>query len=282
MVTGPHIAVDAGSDQAVGQGRAQQQVIDPQAGVAGKGVPEIFPEGVDPLIRVDRGVPLGVPERLYQFVGRVEMDVTMNIEREPLCRAHVTDRETTRDSAAGWQAGEQQSILHNGPAGGTAGLRLAWRRRAEAPRKARGIGELVENRGARDPALAARVVGRWRLDQVPLHPVRGQVAPLFSSGPMVRPLRSCGSRGGAVVAVQVRPGRWGRDVAQRAVALRLRLAFLVDREHSRSRACSTSRFSSAGVEWGLRVVSPNGHYRKSDLPASARLKDRGDRIEFFR
>jgi len=50
MVTRPHIALDAGGDQAAGKGRAQQQMIDAQAGVAGKGVPEIFPERVDPLI----------------------------------------------------------------------------------------------------------------------------------------------------------------------------------------------------------------------------------------
>ena len=50
---GPHIAVDAGSAQAAGKGWAQQQVIDAQSGVAGKGVPEIFPECVDPLIRVE-------------------------------------------------------------------------------------------------------------------------------------------------------------------------------------------------------------------------------------
>ena len=48
MVTGPHIALDAGGDQAAGKGRAQQEVVDTQPGVAGKGVPEIFPEGIDP------------------------------------------------------------------------------------------------------------------------------------------------------------------------------------------------------------------------------------------
>ena len=44
---GPHLAVHAGGDQAPGKGRAQQQVIDAQSSVAGKGVPEIFPECVD-------------------------------------------------------------------------------------------------------------------------------------------------------------------------------------------------------------------------------------------
>jgi hypothetical protein len=46
MVTGPYIALDAGGDQAAGKGWAQQQVIDAQPGVAGKGVPKIFPECV--------------------------------------------------------------------------------------------------------------------------------------------------------------------------------------------------------------------------------------------
>jgi hypothetical protein len=49
----PHIAIDHGRDQAVGDGRAQQKMIDAQPGVAGKGVPKILPESVDPLIRVE-------------------------------------------------------------------------------------------------------------------------------------------------------------------------------------------------------------------------------------
>jgi hypothetical protein len=40
---GPDIAIDAGGNQAAGKGWAQQQVIDAQPGIAGKGVPEIFP-----------------------------------------------------------------------------------------------------------------------------------------------------------------------------------------------------------------------------------------------
>jgi hypothetical protein len=42
VFAGPHLAVDAGGNQAAGKGRAQQQVIDAQPGVAGKGVPEII------------------------------------------------------------------------------------------------------------------------------------------------------------------------------------------------------------------------------------------------
>jgi hypothetical protein len=51
---GPHIAIDADGNQAAGKGWAQQQVIDAQPGIAGKGVPKIFPERVDPLIGVER------------------------------------------------------------------------------------------------------------------------------------------------------------------------------------------------------------------------------------
>ena len=59
MFPGPHLAVDAGGDQAAGKERAQQQVIDAQTGVAGKGVPEIFPECVDPLIGMQRAQRVG-------------------------------------------------------------------------------------------------------------------------------------------------------------------------------------------------------------------------------
>ncbi|MGC1888475.1 MAG: hypothetical protein WA709_20670 [Stellaceae bacterium] len=38
MFPRPHLAVDAGGNQTGGKGRAQQQVIDAQPGVAGKGV----------------------------------------------------------------------------------------------------------------------------------------------------------------------------------------------------------------------------------------------------
>ena len=69
MVAGPHIAVDAGGNQPAGKGRAQQQVIDAQAGVAGKGVPEIFPERVDPLIRVEDPQRVGPALRDKAAIG---------------------------------------------------------------------------------------------------------------------------------------------------------------------------------------------------------------------
>jgi hypothetical protein len=60
---GPHIAVDAGGNQVTGEGRAQQQMIDAQPGVAGKGVPKIFPERIDPLIRVEHPQRIGAALR---------------------------------------------------------------------------------------------------------------------------------------------------------------------------------------------------------------------------
>jgi hypothetical protein len=50
--TRPHIPVDPGGDKAASNRRAQQEMIDAQSGVAGERIPEIFPEGVDPLARV--------------------------------------------------------------------------------------------------------------------------------------------------------------------------------------------------------------------------------------
>ena len=46
MLPAPHRAIDSGSDQPIGNRPAQQQMIDAQPGIAGKRVPEIFPEGV--------------------------------------------------------------------------------------------------------------------------------------------------------------------------------------------------------------------------------------------
>jgi hypothetical protein len=56
---GAHLAVDTGSDKAAGNGRAQQQMIDGQSSIAGESIPEIFPEGVDPLARVQRPQRVG-------------------------------------------------------------------------------------------------------------------------------------------------------------------------------------------------------------------------------
>ena len=63
MVTGPHMALDAGGNQAAGNGRAQQQMVDAQSGVAGERVPEIFPKGVDPLVGMQRPQRVGPAPR---------------------------------------------------------------------------------------------------------------------------------------------------------------------------------------------------------------------------
>jgi hypothetical protein len=55
-----HLACDAARSKAVLQRRAQRQVIDAQPGIAGEGVPEILPKGVDALTRGFR------PSRLHQ------------------------------------------------------------------------------------------------------------------------------------------------------------------------------------------------------------------------
>jgi hypothetical protein len=63
VIAGPfaaaHLAVDTGGDKAAGNRRAQQEMIDAQSGVAGERIPEIFPEGVDPLARVQRPQRIG-------------------------------------------------------------------------------------------------------------------------------------------------------------------------------------------------------------------------------
>jgi len=54
MVTGllpsAHFTVDAGGDEAAGYMGAQQEMIDPQAGIATIGVAEIIPEGIDRFV----------------------------------------------------------------------------------------------------------------------------------------------------------------------------------------------------------------------------------------
>jgi hypothetical protein len=49
--------------------RAQQQVINAQSGVAGERVPEIFPEGADPLPRVERPQRVGPALRDQAAIG---------------------------------------------------------------------------------------------------------------------------------------------------------------------------------------------------------------------
>src|SRR3954466_11659638 len=59
LLEGAHVAVHAGGDEAGGEVGAEQEVVDPDAGVAGEGVPEIVPVGVDRLVRVERAQGVG-------------------------------------------------------------------------------------------------------------------------------------------------------------------------------------------------------------------------------
>ena len=69
MLAATRRTVDPGREQTAGNRRAQQQVIDAQPGVAGKRVPEILPERVDPLIRVERPQRVGPALRDQAAVG---------------------------------------------------------------------------------------------------------------------------------------------------------------------------------------------------------------------
>jgi hypothetical protein len=54
---------DPGGNKAARDGWAQQQMIDAQSGIAAKSVPEILPERIDPLIRVECPERVGRPRR---------------------------------------------------------------------------------------------------------------------------------------------------------------------------------------------------------------------------
>ena len=89
MFVGPHIAVDAGGDQAAGKGRAQQQMINAQAGVAGKGIPEIFPEGVDPLAGVQRPQRVGPALRDKALIGVTHLGSEQRVIDPALRRINI-------------------------------------------------------------------------------------------------------------------------------------------------------------------------------------------------
>src|SRR4051812_46074427 len=61
-----HVAVDAGSSQALGQWWAQQQMVDAQVGIAGERIAPVFPERVDALLGMELadGVDPALFERL--------------------------------------------------------------------------------------------------------------------------------------------------------------------------------------------------------------------------
>ena len=63
------LTVHARCGETLRQWRADPQVIDAETGIAGKGVPEILPEGVDPLARV-QSPERGGPTLAQPFVRR--------------------------------------------------------------------------------------------------------------------------------------------------------------------------------------------------------------------
>lgn len=65
MLPPAHVAVAV--RQPTGDGRAEQQMVDPQTGVAGKGVPEIIPERIDALPRMQG------PQRVGPGVSRGDL-----------------------------------------------------------------------------------------------------------------------------------------------------------------------------------------------------------------
>ena len=89
MVAGPRIAVDAGGNQAAGKGRAQQQMIDAQPGVAGKGISEIFPEGVDPLVGMQRPQRVGPALRDQALIGVTHLGPEQRVIDPALRRINI-------------------------------------------------------------------------------------------------------------------------------------------------------------------------------------------------
>lgn len=53
------MAIDLGIDQPIRDRWAQQQMVDPEASIAGVSVPEIIPESIDRLVRVNGAQGVG-------------------------------------------------------------------------------------------------------------------------------------------------------------------------------------------------------------------------------
>ena len=89
MLKAPRRAVDPGRDQAASNRRAQQQMIDAQPGIAGKRVPEILPEGVDPLVRIERAQRVGPPMSGQPAKGFAHFRPEQRVIDPTLRRVHV-------------------------------------------------------------------------------------------------------------------------------------------------------------------------------------------------
>src|SRR5215218_5888209 len=59
LVPASHVPVDAGGDKASRHRATEKKMIEPQAGVAAPGVPEVIPEGIDPFVRMERAYSVG-------------------------------------------------------------------------------------------------------------------------------------------------------------------------------------------------------------------------------
>jgi hypothetical protein len=55
------LTVHVRRDETAGDRGAQEQMIDPKARIPGPGVPEVVPEGVNALIRMERAECIGPP-----------------------------------------------------------------------------------------------------------------------------------------------------------------------------------------------------------------------------
>jgi hypothetical protein len=59
LLPATRLAIDVGRDEAVGDRRAEQQMVDAEPGVAGERVSKVVPERVDPLVRMQRAQRVG-------------------------------------------------------------------------------------------------------------------------------------------------------------------------------------------------------------------------------
>ena len=84
----PHLTVDPGRHQPIGNKRTEQQMIDAKPGIAGKCVSEVFPERVDPLMRMQRP-QRGGPPLVQQADDRLPAPPAETVRRRPSALART-------------------------------------------------------------------------------------------------------------------------------------------------------------------------------------------------
>ena len=84
----PHLTVDPGRHQPIGNKRTEQQMIDAKPGIAGKCVSEVFPERVDPLMRMQRP-QRGGPPLAQQADDRLPAPPAETVRRRPSALART-------------------------------------------------------------------------------------------------------------------------------------------------------------------------------------------------